>query len=411
MPTPVTASNENDLEGASESGTEHLEAAEKFLASQPVPQDVDPQTTEQKPAPVVAKTEPAAKTPGLLSQVLKVPGAQAAEKPADQPVVEDVAKGLQEPRADSKSHAGWQELKKRANEERVARVAAEKKAQELEAKAKSAPASEASNARIQELESQNKMFSERLKVLDLKAHPEFEEKYVKPQNEAKAALEAIVKGDESDVKVEDLLALKGRGKMFNKAVSEALDSLTPYARVQFQSALERYIAADIGAQQALSKADEFLKSAKQNTGARSRAVYDQESAGFRDHYLPMQVDEKADEATKQQAAAYNAALAEVSKTAETLAFGSLDERTAARVANEAALYRFTRDYGMPRIDAIVSSALAERDAKIQSLEAQVKSLTAASPRVDGGAGIESDGAAPEESDHLAAARRHLAGTQ
>jgi hypothetical protein len=406
MPNPVTDPEVTDTPPAdNDEGNSHLDAAKVFMKDDTPPADDKPADKKE-----TSPAEPA-KKPSILSQVLKTPEKKEPDKPAE-PVVEDIAKGLQEPRKDSGSHAGWQELKKKGNEAVARAVAAERRAAELEAKLKTAPASEASNARIQELESQNKTFSERLKVLDLKSHPEFEEKYLKPQNAAKAQLEAIVKGDESDVKVNELLAMKGSGKAFNRAVSEALESLTPYARVQFQAALERYIAADIGAQEAVAHADEFLKSAKQNTGARSRAVFDQVSAGYRGHFLPAVVDEKADDAAKQAASVYNAALAEVSKTAEVLAFGAMDEQTAAQLANEAALYRFTMQYGMPRIDATVSAELATRDAHIQELEAQVKSLTAAAPKLDGGGG----GVLPPENqgsdeDHLAAARKYMSASQ
>lgn len=390
-----------------DAGPSHLDAAKAFFSADGTTPDepiVDnpPKAEDKQAAP--------AKKVGILDKVLKT-AAPAAEEPtaaAAAAEAEDIAKGLQAPPENAKSHAGWQELKKKGNEALQRALAAEKKAAELEAKVKSATpqADEATKSRIQELETQLKSYSERLKVLDLKSHPEFVEKYVKPQSDAKAALADIVKSDESDVNVDELLSLKG--KAFNKGVSDALESLTPYARVKFQAALERYIAADLGAQQALAQADEFLKSAKQNVSARSRETFDKVGANYREVFVPIQPDEKADDATKSAAAEYNAALASVQKSAERYAFEKLDEATAADLAHKAALYEFTMTHGMRRIGALFEAELSTRDTKIAELESQVKALTKAAPSVESGAGAASAGdeKGEAEQDHLTAARRY-----
>lgn len=409
MPDTVTDKNLITTPAdAIDAGPSHLDAAQEFFKASGGSETIDEPTVseaEKKAKEDAAKG--AAPKPDILSKVVKTAApAKTEEKPAPDAAAEDIAKGLQAPPENAKSHAGWQELKKKGNEAIARAAAAEKKAAELEAKLKSnAPAvDDATRSRLQELETQNQKFSERLKVLDLKSHPEFVQKYVEPQNAAKTALVDIAKSDETDINVEELLSLKG--KAFNKGVSDALETLTPYARVKFQAALERYIAADIGAQQALSQADEFLKNAKQSTGARSREAFDKVSANYREHFVTIEVDDKADDATKAAAAEYNTALAAVSKQAEKYAFGQLDEATAADLANKAALYEFTMAKGLPRIGQLFEAEVTKRDNRIAELEKQVKALSSASPQVSGGSGSSTGGDTPSaDEDHLSAAKR------
>jgi len=397
------------LENHEDSRQVHLADAQKLFSPAPPAEPAKP-VTPAAAAPVVpAAVKPSDKVAG----VIKLPGAKPADVAAPaETVVEDVAKDLTAPDEKSKSFAGWKELKTRAqtHAERAAKLERElTEARQLVEKSKStAPVDEATRARLTELEQQNKTYSERLKVLDLRSHPEFVSKYVTPQEQAKAKLIAVAKSDEVEINVDNLLSLSG--KKFNTAVSEALDSLTPYARVQFQATLDGLLSARVGAEEALSKAEESLKSFSQNSGARSRAEFDKVAAGFDGLYIPITVDEKADDAAKQSAAAYNADLASVKKAAEQYAFGQLDEHKAAELAHKAAMFDFTVSRGIPRIGELYNAELAANASRIAELEVQVKALTGASPRLDGGSGGGGGGDKPAgDLSHLDAAKPFFGG--
>ncbi len=401
MDTVTTEAPTNTIPDDRESFANHLKSAEEFFTPKPPAADAPPAKPDPKPA-----APDAPKKPDLVSSILKTPSKPAETKPDVAPVAPDeFDKGLVAPRSDSPARAGWDELKKRASERAAADAA---RIRELEAKTKDAPppaADEATKARLIELEQQNKTFSERLKVLDLQSHPEFVEKYVAPKKAALEELSAIAKGDEVEVKIDEILSKKG--KAFNTAVSEALEAMSPYARVQFQSALDRYIAADIAGQKALSSADEFLKSANQNAGSRSRAAFDKAASEFAGHLSPAAVDEKAPDEEKAAAAEYNAALAGVVKTAEQYAFGQMDEAGVAALAHKAALYEFTVGRALPRLSAVVEKEIATREARIAELEGKVKALTAANPDISGGSGGGGGEGTPNENEsHLDAAKRY-----
>ena len=392
---------------AAEAGESHLTAADKFFApepptSPPTPTP-EPAKAAEKPAePPVEKPAPVAVDP--LAKILKV--AAKAPVAAELPSVDEIDRGLQAPPESSKSRAGWDELKKRASDERKLRLELEQKLKARDSKGASAAADEATLARLAELEQQNRQYSERLKVLDLKSHPEFTEKYLAPANRAKAALGEIAKSDELELDVEELVGLKG--KALNTAVSGVMEKMTPYARVRFQSALDSYFSSKDAAEKAVAEADQFLSSVKKSSAARSRASFDAVAGSYRETFLPAEVDEKASDADKKSATTYNEALAGVTRQAEQYAFDQIDEQGAADLAHKAALYEFAMHHGIPRIASMYGAAISQRDSRISELEEQVKALTAASPRLDGGSGGGSIGDGPAQSEsHLDAARRYF----
>ena len=116
----------------------------------------------------------------------------------------------------------------------------------------------------------------------------------------------------------------------------------------------------------------------------------------------------ASDADKKSATTYNEALAGVTRQAEQYAFGQIDEQGAADLAHKAALYEFAMHHGIPRIASMYGAAISQRDSRISELEGQVKALTAASPRLDGGSGGVSISDAPTQGDsHLEAARKYF----
>lgn len=378
-------------------GDDHLAAANQFFAAQAEPAKAPAAEPAKAPAAEPAKAPPAVDP---LANVVKS-AAKAPAAPAEPVALDDIDKGLQAPPDNAKSRAGWDELKKRATEERKLRL-------ELEAKLKTSPTStvdEATKARLAELETQNKTYSERLKVLDLRSHPEFVSRYVQPAEQAKAAMSAIAKGDEVEVNVEELLSMKG--KALNKAVSETMESMTPYARVKFQASLDAYFAAQTGAEQALAQADEALKTMKTTGGAKSRASFDAVAANYTGTFLPAPVDDKAADADKATVTAYNEALGKIGTQAEAYAFGSIDEKGAADLAHKAALYEFTMNHGIPRIASLYNAELTKASARIAELETQVKALTGASPQVGSGSGAPVDGEPATPDSHLSAAQKYF----
>ena len=195
----------------SESSESHLAAADKFFAPEPPVKAAAPAPEPPKAADKPVEPQPEKGVPPVVDPLAKILKT-AAKGPVAPDVLpmEDIDKGLLAPADGSKSRAGWDELKKRAADERKLRLDLEQKLKARETKGATPAADEATQARLTELEEQNRRYSERLKVLDLKSHPEFMEKYITPANRAKAALGEIAKSDELDLGVDQLIGLKGK---------------------------------------------------------------------------------------------------------------------------------------------------------------------------------------------------------
>jgi hypothetical protein len=414
MPKPDTHETNTGLadqpEGAASEDNEddHFAAARKFFSGEsnaPEESDEKGRTETEDTADAGAdELDPLGLLPKKGEEKPEVKG-KGEEKP-------DPDADLQAPPEGSKSRVGWDKLKAQRDAAATKATALEREQEELrkqldEAK-KSAPIDDATKARLAELESQNKVLTDRLKTFDLRSLPEFESKFLAPQNEAKTKLGQILHDEEVEAQVDELLSLKGR--KFNEAVSDVLEKLTPFARVKFQSQLDRYLEARAGEESALSQADEVLKSAHQQRAARARAVFDEVGKQFSGSaFSPVTTDEKASEEDKKFNESFNAALATLGPAAERLGLGAIDEPTAAAMAHKAVRYDFFMTHGLPRIGRVYKGILEERAAKITQLEKQVKELSAAKPSLSGGsgAGTPEDEHSEDEDDHLTAARKYF----
>lgn len=401
MPTTVT-----DSEPAE--GVSHHDAASKFFDA-PADKPLD-KPADKSPAPAPDKTpDKAADKPvvkSALDSIIKLPGSQDAgdKKPADQKPADDPIAGLKDPDEKSKHFADWKALKAAATERGAKLAQLEKEAAELRAKveasSKQAPVDDATKARLAELEEANKRYSDRLKQLDLRSHPDFEKEFIAPRKASVEALKKILAEEEiPGVDVDALLA--NRGKKLNEQVSGILDKLTPFSQGAFSAKIREVLTIDERAAEATSKADEYLKTHQHQHLSRSREVFDQVSREFNGLFATIQVDEKATPEAKQAADTYNAALVQVGRQAEQLAFGQVDDVAASRMANESANFRFLISHGLPRIGEILNTQAAE----VARLTEELNSIKAAKPGVSGGFGKGGeDKPAETQADHFAAAQ-------
>ena len=297
---------------------------------------------------------------------------------------------LNPPPEDSPNRAHWDELKTRKNEA-VARV------KELEAQLAERgdePTTESLRARVKELEGENARFSSRLKELDFQSHPEYLRKFEEPIAEAKLELGELAKSEDVEVNVEALFTLKG--KEFAAKVTEIMDQLTRFNGDEF-SRVARNAQKVMQERDAVSaESEKFTQEANEQLQAQTREVFDRVGEKYNAAFQPLELPADADDSVKSQVAGYNSALAETAQVAEQIAFGSLDSEQLARIAHEAAQYRFLVARGMPQL-------AQNAGAKIAELQAELDAIKGAGPSyAPGGGGGEPQGV--EEMGHMEAAR-------
>jgi hypothetical protein len=394
---PVT-----DTESEVDSG--HVAAAQSFFSSEP-PASKAEAPKGGAPAPETKVTTPPASP---LGSFIKQPAAgETKPAPAAPTEVEDPLTKIADPDPKSKHAEDVKALKKAAIERGQKLSAAEKELADLRAKVdaatKQAPVDDATKARIAELETANKTYSERLRILDVKSHPDFQKQFVVPRDTAISTLKKIVTDEEVlDVNIDQLLSL--RGKKLNEAVSSVLEKLTPFSQGAFSAEVRKVLGLEEAAAQTLAQSEEFLKQHQTQSLSRNRAAFDRVSKEFNGFFVPQVVDPKATPEQKVEAEKYNAAIADTAKLAEQLAFGTVDDTTAARMAHESANFRFLTVHALPKLGGMI----VERDARIAELESQLASVTVSKPRVDGGAGAPPPETPGEvEADHTTAARKYF----
>lgn len=284
---------------------------------------------------------------------------EGEEKPSEESPTDD---DYGEPPKESANRANWDKLK-RHKEEAVAKV------QRLEAELAERPdtaAAETLRARVKELEQQNAQFSAKLKEHDFKSHPEYFEKYEKPIKDAQERLKEIAAREEVEVNVEALSALTG--KQYAEEVSGILDQLTKFSADEF-SENARQLQRTIGERNSVAEnADQFIQEANERFNAETRAIFDEVTTSYSETMSPLEVPDNAGDEVKGEVEAYNAALGETARVAEAIAFGQMDNRQIAQIANEAAQYRFLIEHGLPRLANNAGAKIAELTKELNAIK-------------------------------------------
>ena len=394
MPDTVTDTATDD--SSPEIIADHLEAARAAFNSDPEPQTSDdPKPSED------SKTSNDLKS-SIADSFLKKGDDNKSDPKDDVVDVKDI---------DDVKDNDWKALKSIAKEERTAKAELSKKVSEYEAQLaelkKTRETDEVSTARIRELEEREKMLSDRLKASDIKSHPEFEEKYLKPAEDALNRAKAILEGDEVEgIDLDELMSLKGRE--FNRALDGVTDKMSRLAGTRFVAAVDAALEARTSAEEAVKNSDQFLLKANERMASQQRAAFDIAAKQFEAGLEAQQIPEDADDATKSALLQYNDALAGITDAAAKAAFSSTSNEEIAQMALNAELAKFAIEHAIPRIASIADVEIAKRDTRVAELEAEVKRLTEADPGYKGGGG-DGDGP-PKAESHLGAAKKYQWGS-
>jgi hypothetical protein len=391
--------NEGDITLQDVDTGAHLRDAQKFFGEEPKEEPKEKKaegTPKEEP-----KEEPKLENP--LDSILQSDEPKEEPKEESKEAEPDPLDELTEPK-DEKAKAGWNELKTIAKEARTKAEALEAELQRIkESNTVDPEAHAATESRIKELEEANKQYSERLKLLDLKNHPDFQRQYVLPQEKKVQAISELVP---EGTNIKAILDLPNRE--FASEISRLAEDMDDFSKAELYSASRDYRQTAAEATAALSNVDGTMESLNEANKARSKAVFDAVGQEFvkQQKFKPQEIPPDAPDEVKAQLEAYNQSYANVTTEAQNLAFGQTDEVGVAKMAHEAALFRFTMEHGLPRLGQVLSEQLNARDARIQELEAKIEKISAAKPNP--GYGKEDGGGEKPTSEmsHLEAAQQY-----
>ena len=345
----------------------------------PTPEPAKPAKTPATPTP-----EPESGEIGV-DDILNVDNKKAPKAPTTPaPTPEVNIDEIPEPSKDSKSRAGWDQLKNLAKEERAKRAALETQLKELADKNVDKSVLEKTNARLTELERERNEYSEKVKVLDIQSHPEFVEKYVKPQQAALAAIKTSL--TEAAVEGFDFTAFQAATpKEQKEMLASVLPNLDPITQQDVVSEFKKMSAASAGAKEALTNSTKTAEEFRNRLNATQKQVFDEVKSTYKVRFHPIPVPEGAAEEEVARISAYNKELQEVTARAETTALKSTSMADMARAAIDASMLQFVLSRGLPRIQEVYSREIKSRDVKIGELTKQINAMKKAQPSFSPGA--------------------------
>ena len=215
---------------------------------------------------------------------------------------------------------------------------------------------------------------------DLNSHPEFQEKYQKPLDNAMERLEAILEDSNSDLKAKDLLKMKKRD--LADTVEEITDGMPKVFAREFVEDIARVKSLIDSRDDAMSNASQFMSKANEEMKTQAFNDFNQTAAQFKNEhgmlFNPLQATGNISEEQRHELETYNNALAEIDQKAQSFAFGQMSNAEMSQVAMQAAANDFMVKHAIPRLE---KEYIALLDANKQMAD-QLKALKGAKPSVN-----------------------------
>lgn len=346
--------------------------------------EMQPIETAQKPA---APEAPAATPEPKEKKTVSIHDKITSKKEATPPAADADPFGHIAPEKDmsEKSLTGWKALKTEATTKLRAaqQEAADAKAQ-LETFRKASPAD---TAEIERLKQEHKMLLDKVAVLDVQNHPDFTRQYVEPKKKALAdAAEVLGYNGKDGVDVAVLLAKNP--KEFAAAVSEITKDMNQMDATTVQTSLRSAYKLNGEEKSALTNSSALKQEIAQREAQRAKQAFEEtfQSLELKDGFFqPIEIPEDADDNERQEIQRVNEGFASVKQKAEAYAFGKLDERGVAKIAQKAALLDVHMQTVIPRMNTEYQKVRAERDALAKELKAIRANKNPGSFTGDGGA--------------------------
>lgn len=329
------------------------------------------ETFKKKEAAPVAPVAEVKPTPAPEAPAATVPPVAPEVKPTPAPEADPFAHISAPEGMSEKSLTGWKALKKEAAEKVTA---AERKAAEALAKLEQASkAAPHDVAEVERTKSELKELRDKLAVLDLQSHPDFNRQFVEPKRkaltEAKTLLEA--NGVEN---LPDFTALMTKSqKEFSATVSELAAKMPAYDQGAFVSSMREAYRLQGEEKGALSKASELKAQLEAKSAAAARNAYEEVKTNVASKVPQIEVPPNATPEKIAEVSAYNKAREAAIAEAERFSFGKATEKEIAEVSFRAAMLKPLAEHIIPSLQREVKA----RDSHIAALTAELEAIRGA----------------------------------
>lgn len=288
--------------------------------------------------PEAAKPDAKAKVPAEKSKV---------ETPVA-PVEKDALEGIEPPEgASEKTVKDWKAFREKASEE-INRVKNERAsiAAELATYKKSTPADAADIAKLKaDLQASN----DRLAVLDLTSHPDFQRQFSEPKKKALATASALL-ADNAVEGAPDIAALLDRPRGdFSKALTEAALKLPLFDQADFMANAREAYRLHGEEKGQLANASQLRQQLQAKSAQEARTAFESSRAEFTTRIPSLEIPDGASKERIAEINEFNAAREATMQEAERMTFGKMTEREVADVATRAAALNMMAHHVLPKI--------------------------------------------------------------
>ena len=322
--------------------------------------------------------------------------APASENPEDK--VELAAKYSPE------AHESFKQVKTITKELRGTLVQRDAKIAELQAENERirSGAAPVETPELVKLRAEHKAMSDRLVVLDLENHPNYQREFVAPRTAAEQEARNILEA--AGVKDVDIAGLLGKDPVEFRRGLSAIAAKLPVPLDQHDFAAQMRTAYDLKqrAGQASAKAGELNQALKAQTQAGYKTAFESTFAETLGSAKIPELSAPADATPEQRAQveSFNSDFRAVRANAERIALGNTDPKSISKHSIQAAMYEFQVKQVLP----MLSKSNAEKTARIAELEGQLKAINARNPgKTVGGIPHTSGGVDPSKMSHKEAA--------
>lgn len=330
------------------------------------------------------------------------PPKPAEPKAGDPPAAPDPFAHIKQPDGMSEtSVTGWKALKTEAANKISA---AEKKYNdalaELDTLKKATPADVAD---ITRLKADLQAAHDRLAVLDVTSHPDFQKQFSVPKKRALEDAQSLLT-DNTVEGAPDVVGLLAKPRAeFSKVISELAAKMPVYDQAAFTTSMREAYRLHSEEKGALSRSGELAQQLQAKTAQQQRQAFEATWKEFDGKVKPLPMPENATNEQRAEVQAYNEALAGIKATAEKNAFGRLDERGVADLAAKAAALDFVATRAMPRLEREFNNArtlIKELTDELAAIKGKKNPGTFAGPAGEPAAVDTSKMTIPELSKHM-----------
>lgn len=254
----------------------------------------------------------------------------------------------------------------------------------------------------QELQSQLKVMSDRLAVLDIQNHPDFKRQFVKPREDALNEVKEILSytSGKEGVTPEVLAGLLEKPlKDFSAAVAELTKDMNGMDAATVQHAMRNAYKLQADGQRQMASASELAQQLNARSSLQQKEAFNEISTKLGpmgDVLVKIDVPQGASPEESAEIQRYNQSVEAVRSRAEQNAFSDLTPKHAAKMAYSDAIVDHLVTHGIPRMEKEYRQLLASHNQMAQELEAIRKNRSPSAP-----VGDPASSTAPAASKHRA----------